>query len=187
MQVTRDLTAALNVTAGGRFDRYQYISASRFSTRLAATFALSRRLTVKASTGIYYQRPAFQFLAVFPENRALKPFRANHYVGGVSYTVADGLLMSVEGYRKNYHAYPVSKDYPSLSLANLGTFSNVLASLFPLTSGGVGHGEGVEVGLTKKDDGRWYGQLNLSLSKAQHAALDGVLRPSSFDYRLSST
>jgi hypothetical protein len=182
LQVTRDVTAALNLTAGGRFDRYQYIDASRFSPRLAATLALTPRLSVKASTGIYYQQPAFQFLAVFPENRALRPFRADHYIGGVTYTLAEGLLMSVEGYRKNYHAYPVSKEYPSLSLANLGDSFNVLESLFPLTSAGFGHSQGVEFGLTKKDDGRWFGQLNLSLSKAQHAALDGVLRPGSFDY-----
>jgi hypothetical protein len=76
------------------------------------------------------------------------------------------LLLSVEAYRKNYYAYPVSTDYPSLSLANLGDSFNVLESLFPLTSAGVGHSQGVEFGLTKKDDGRWYGQVNLSLSKA---------------------
>jgi len=182
VQVTRDLTSALNITAGGRFDRYQYIDASRFSPRLAATVTLTPRLSVKASTGMYYQQPAFQFLAVFPQNRAVKPFRADHYVAGLAYKVADGLLLSVEGYRKNYRDYPVSTDYPSLSLANLGDSFNVLESLFPLTSAGVGHSQGVEVGLTKKDDGHWYGQLNVSVSKAQHAALDGVLRPGSFDY-----
>jgi outer membrane receptor protein involved in Fe transport len=112
VQITQDLTSALNVTAGGRFDRYQYIGASRFSPRLAATVAVTPRLSIKASTGIYYQQPAFQFLAVFPENRALKPFRADHYISGVAYKISDGLLMSVEGYRKNYRAYPVSMDYP---------------------------------------------------------------------------
>ena len=71
VQVTQDLTSALNVTAGGRFDRYQFIDASRFSPRLAASLALTARVAVKASTGIYYQQPAFQFLAVFPENRAV--------------------------------------------------------------------------------------------------------------------
>ena len=182
LQVTQDLTSALNVTAGGRFDRYQYIDASRFSPRLAASLALTSRLAAKASTGIYYQQPAFQFLAVFPQNRTLKPFRADHYIGGVAYTVADGLLLSVEGYRKNYRAYPVETEFPSLSLANLGDSFNVLESLFPLTSAGVGHSQGMEFGLTKKDDGRWYGQVNLSLSKAQHAGLDGILRPGSFDY-----
>jgi hypothetical protein len=182
VQVTHDLTSAVSVTGGGRFDRYQYIDASRFSPRLAATIAVTRRLSIKAATGIYYQQPAFQFLAVFPENRALKPFRADHYVGGVTYAVANGLSLSVEGYRKNYRDYPVAIEYPSLSLANLGDTFNVLESLFPLTSAGVGHSQGVEFGLTKKDDGRWYGQLNLSVSKTRHAGLDGLLRPGSFDY-----
>jgi hypothetical protein len=181
-QVTQDVTSALNVTIGGRFDRYRYIDASRFSPRLAATLKVTPRLSLKASTGIYYQQPAFQFLAVFPENRALKPFRADHYVGGVSYTLADGVLLSVEAYRKNYRDYPVSTEYPTLSLANLGDTFNVLESLFPLTSAGVGHSQGLEFNLTKKDDGRWYGQTNLSFSQTRHAALDGVLRPGSFDY-----
>lgn len=60
VQVTQDLTSALKVTAGGRFDRYQYINASRFSPRVAASLALTSRLAVKASTGLYYQQPAFQ-------------------------------------------------------------------------------------------------------------------------------
>src|ERR671925_152540 len=53
---------------------------------------------------------------------------------GDEYTLADGVL-SVETYRKNYHDYPVSTEYPSLSLANLGDTFNVLESLFPLTRG----------------------------------------------------
>jgi len=160
-QVTHDLTSALNVTAGGRFDRYQFIDASRFSPRLAASFALTRRLSLKGSTGIYYQQPAFQFLAVFPENRTLKPFRANHYVGGMTYTVADGWELGVEGYRKDYRDYPAATEYPSVSLANLGDTFNVQEALFPLTSAGFGRSWGVEIGLTKKDDGRGYGQINL--------------------------
>jgi hypothetical protein len=182
-QVTRNITKALDVTAGGRADRYEYINASRFSPRLAATFALTPRASVKGSTGVYYQQPAFQFLAVFPENRALKPFRADHYVGGVAYTVAGGWDVTLEAYLKHYRAYPVATEYPSLSLANLGDTFNVQEVLFPLTSGGVGRSRGVEFNVTKKDNGHWYGQMNVSLSKAQHAALDGVLRPGSFDYR----
>ncbi|HYU80265.1 MAG TPA: TonB-dependent receptor, partial [Vicinamibacterales bacterium] len=156
--------------------------ASRFSPRLAATVSVTPRFSITASTGIYYQQPAFQFLAVFPENRTLKPFRADHYVGGFAYTLAGGLVLSVETYRKNYHDYPVSREYPSLSLANLGDTFNVLESLFPLTSAGFGHSQGLEFNVTKKDDGRWYGLANVSISTAQHAALDGMLRPGSFDY-----
>jgi hypothetical protein len=182
VQVTRNVTSALNVTVGGRFDHYQYIDASRLSPRLAATLALTRRLSLKGSTGFYHQQPAFQFLAVFPEHRSLKPFRAIHYVGGLVYGLANGLSLSVEGYRKSYRDYPVATDFPSLSLANLGDTFNVLESLMPLMSEGRGYSQGLEFNLTKKDDGHWYGQANVSVSKTRHAGLDGVLRPGSFDY-----
>ncbi len=183
-QFTHDLTPALAVTAGGRFDRYQYIDASRFSPRVAATLALTARLSLQASAGIYYQQPAFQFLVVFPENRALKPFRAHHYVGGIAYVVPDGWSLGVEAYRKDYRDYPVAAEYPSVSLANLGDTFNVQEVLFPLTSGGTGRSLGIEVQLARKGGGPWYGQLVLSLSQARHAGRDGVLRPGSFDYPL---
>jgi hypothetical protein len=182
VQATREVGSRLNVTLGARVDNYQYIDATRFSPRIAATYKLTPRLSAKASSGIYYQQPAFQFLAVFPENRSLKPFRADHYIGGLRLTPNDTLSVSVEAYRKNYHDYPVAVAYPSLSLANLGDTFNVQEVLFPLTSAGVGHSQGVELSAVKKDDGRWYGQMSLSASRAQHAALDGVLRPGSFDY-----
>ena len=54
--------------------------------------------------------------------------------------------------------------------------------LFPLTSGGRGDVEGIELFVEKKLTGRLYGQGNLAVSRTRHAGLDGVLRPGSFDY-----
>src|SRR5262249_43500933 len=143
---------------------------------------VTSRLRAKGSVGRYYQQPAFVFLAVFPQNRSLLPFRADHYVGGLTYTASDRLSVSLEGYRKNYHDYPVSTEYPTLSLANLGDTFNVLEVLFPLTSAGAGRSQGLELSVVRKDDGRWYGRTNLSWSRSQYAALDGVKRPGGFDY-----
>ena len=182
VQVTGDVAPRLNVTAGLRVDDYQYIAATRVSPRVGATFDLTTRLRAKASAGMYYQQPAFLFLAVFPKNRSLAAFRADHYVGGVTYTMSDRLTLSVEGYRKHYCDYPVATEYPTLSLANLGDTFNVLEVLFPLTSAGVGTAQGLELSAVRRDDGRWYGQTNLSWSRARYAALDGVLRPGGFDY-----
>ena len=182
-QVTGRVIPAVEVTAGARFDDYRMLQASRVSPRLAATVTLTPRLSVRASTGVYYQQPPFQFISAFPQNRALKPFRANHYVAGVGYQVAPGWLLTIEGYRKDYRDYPVATEYPSLSLANLGDTFNVREVLFPLTSGGSGRARGVEFNLSRTgDEGPWFGQVNLSLSQAQHAGLDGVARSGSFDY-----
>jgi hypothetical protein len=52
-----------------------------------------------------------------------------------------------------------------------------------MVSSGSGEARGLEVFLERTDTGgRWYGQANLSLSRVEHAGLDGVARPGSFEY-----
>jgi len=181
VQTTGSLTSRLNVTLGGRFDHYQYIDAARFSPRAGASFAVTDAISLRASYGRYYQQPFFPFLAVFPENRALAPIQADHYVAGLAWQIDGQTRMLVEVYRKNYDDYPVSTTIPELSLANIGDTFNVRDVLFPMSSDGVGHAQGVEISVERKPGGRWYGQANLAFARARHAGLDGVLRPGSFD------
>ena len=182
VQATRDLGARVNVTIGGRVDDYQYLEQTRFSPRASASLRLTDGLEFRASYGHYFQQPFFVFLSAFPENRSLVPWRADHYVSGLSWQRADGWRATLEAYRKNYRDYPVARDYPTLSLANVGDTFNVREILFPLVSVGDGFAQGVEVFVEKKRTGRLYGQANLAVSKTRHAGLDGVLRPGSFDY-----
>jgi outer membrane receptor protein involved in Fe transport len=181
-QWSRDLTPRLNLTAGARLDAYRYLEQRRLSPRAGVSYRLADRLTASASYGRYAQQPPFLFVAAFPENRALAPIEADHYVGGVAYTPAPTVRVSVEAYRKNYRDYPVATQFPSLSLANLGDTFNVRALLFPLTSAGAGQAYGVELSAERRRTERWYGVANLALSRTRHAGLDGVLRPGSFDY-----
>jgi hypothetical protein len=182
VQVTRPLGARVNVTVGGRVDAYDYLSATTFSPRAAVSAQLSERWSWRASYGRYAQQPAFLFLAAFPENRALMPIRADHYVTGLSYAGGPSWRATVEVYRKTYRDYPVAAGYPALSLANVGDTFNVREILFPLRSEGRGRAQGIEFFAEKKVGDRWFGQANLALARARHAGLDGVLRPGSFDY-----
>ena len=182
VQATTDLGRRINVTAGGRVDDYALLDATRFSPRLGASVRLSEGLTAKASTGLYYQQPPYLFLTAFPANRTLIPLRAEHYVAGLTFVPAPAARVSVEVYRKDYSDYPVASEYPALSFANLGDTFNVREVLFPMVSAGVGRTEGVEVFAERKSAGRWYGHVSVTMSRARHAGLDGVLRPGSFDY-----
>jgi len=182
LQATEDLTKRLNVTWGARVDHYQYISQTRVSPRLAGSFQLTDRVAWKASAGIYYQQPFFVFLAAFPGNSATKPFRADHFVTGLAYWAPGGLRLTAEVFAKNYRDYPVATQYPSVSLANVGDTFDVREILFPTTSAGRGRVRGVEFYAEHRSGERWFGQANLSFSQTQHAGLDGVLRPGSFDY-----
>ncbi|MEW6322648.1 MAG: TonB-dependent receptor [Acidobacteriota bacterium] len=183
LQASESLTRRLSVTWGGRVDLYEYLGETRFSPRAAVSYALTDRLSWRASYGRYYQQPFFLFLAAFDENRELVPFRATHYVSGLEWRLGDGSRVTVEAYRKDYGDYPVATQFPSLSLANVGDTFNVREILFPLTSAGRGRARGVEIFAERRDTGgRWYGQANLAVSKARHAGLDGVFRDGSFDY-----
>ncbi len=116
------------------------------------------------------------------ENRSLSPFRADHYVGGLSYIGGPSWRVTLEGYAKTYRDYPVAAEYPSLSLANVGDTFNVREILFPLRSEGRGQARGVELFAEKKLTSRVFGQANLSVARARHAGRDGILRAGSFDY-----
>ncbi|MEP7363792.1 MAG: TonB-dependent receptor [Acidobacteriota bacterium] len=182
LQSSRNLTPRLNVTWGGRVDKYGYIGRTRFSPRAGVSYRITNKLSWRANYGSYYQQPYFVFLSSFPENRGLAPWRADHYVTGFSYVLNGSLRMTIEGYRKNYKDYPVSTQFPSLSLASIGDTFDVREILFPLTSAGRGRAEGVELFIEKKFTDRWFGQMNLSFSRTRQSGLDGKLRPGSFDY-----
>lgn len=182
LQTSRNLTSRLNLTLGGRVDRYQILGTTRFSPRAGISYRISDKLSWRASYGQYFQQPLFFFLTVFPVNRGTVPFRADHLITGFSYEISPTLRFTVEGYAKQYKDYPTALEYPSLSLANVGDTFDVSSLLFPITSAGRGRVRGIEFFVEKKFRDRWFGQANLSFSRTRHAALDGIFRPGSFDY-----
>ena len=180
-QASTDLTRRIGVTWGARFDRFAYLDKSRVGPRVGVSITLTDRLMWRASAGRYYQQTPFLFLAAFPQNAQLDPMRADHLVTGLSFQVSTRTRFSVEVYRKRYADYPVSTDFPALSLANVGDTFNTREVLFPMSSDGHGEASGLEFLFEKKPGGRWYGQANVSWSRARHAGLDGIMRPGSYD------
>lgn len=181
-QATANLGPRVALTAGLRFDHYDVLTESRVSPRAGLSVALTNQLSWRVSAGRYVQAPPFLFVASFPENRALAPWRADHLITGLAWSPRPGLRVSAEAYRKTYRGYPVASELPSLSLANIGDTFNVREILFRLTSAGEGTAQGVELFAEQRLTGRIYGQANLSFSRTRHAGLDGVARPGSFDY-----
>ena len=170
LQATKNLTPRFDLTLGGRVDHYSVLGQTRFSPRAGVNYRLTGRLSWTASYGTYYQQPAFLFVSAFPENASLVPWRADHYVTGLAWTPSPGLRMTVEGYRKNYRDYPVARDLPSVSLANIGDTFSVREILFPLEGAGEGHSEGIEFFAEKRLSSKLYGQTNVSFSQTRHAA-----------------
>jgi hypothetical protein len=182
LQGSWDLGSRLSLTAGGRVDRYGYTEKTRFSPRLGVSYRVSDRIVWPSSVGVYYQQTSPVLLAAFPGNKTTEPLRADHYVTGLVFTPDSSLRVSGEAYYKQYRDYPVSTEYPSVTLANIGDTFDVRESLFPLTSQGKGEAVGLELALEKRFTDKWFGQANVAFSRTRHAGLDGVLRPGTFDY-----
>lgn len=184
LQGTRALTARLSTTIGARFDRFEFLNANTISPRLGLDYALTPRLSLRASYGQYTQQPFTLFLTAFPENRTLRPFRADHYVAGVSYRPGETTRVTAEFYRKRYRDYPTSSQIPSLSLANVGDTFSLRDILFPLVSAGRGEAEGAEIFAERlaAPGRRWHAQANAAFSRVRYSGLDGIARPGSFEY-----
>lgn len=183
-QLSRRFGRRTDLTAGVRGDRYGYLPAFRLAPRVGASFELTPALSLRAAAGRYYQQPFQVFVTAFPQNRTLDVFYADHAVAGISLSDGRSARMTVEGYVKRYHRYPVSSTVPQLSLANVGDTFAVRDVLFPMVSEGEGKAMGIEVFAERKAqaDARWFGQANLSLSRSRYTATDRVWRSGDFDY-----
>jgi outer membrane receptor protein involved in Fe transport len=182
VQNTRNLGRRWNLTWGGRLDRYQFIGRTRFSPRAGLSYRITDRLSWRLSYGQYFQQPLFLFLSAFPQNQGLTAFRAEHWVTGFSYVASPTLRFTVEAYNKVYKDYPVSSQFPQLSLANVGDTFAVREIIFPLTSAGRGRARGLEFFVEKKFTNKWFGQANFAVMRSRQAGTDGIQRPSTYDY-----
>jgi hypothetical protein len=180
-QMTTRIAPRTHLTFGLRGDRYAYLDETRVSPRVGLTVDLTSKITASASAGRYYQQPELVYLAATPANRALDPIRADHVVAGLAYVPSPDLKLSLEVYQKKYADYPVSLEYPTMSLANIGEQNGIDSFLMPMASLGTGRARGVEFFLQKKLTGSLYGQVSYTFARTRHAALDGVLRPGAYD------
>ena len=183
LQFSRPLSSRFSVTAGGRADHYGYLDITRFSPRAGITFKLTSKVNTHLSYGTYYQQPFYLYIEAVPANRNLVPVRADHYVAGITHEISPGMRFTVEAYEKRYRDYPVSTQYPQVTLANAGNYYDPTFFMLPLASAGRGRARGVELYLQKRLTKRTYGQVSFTLGESKQAARDGVYRPSSFDSR----
>jgi outer membrane receptor protein involved in Fe transport len=171
------------VTGGLRVTRFVELGdAKAYDPRGGVEFRLSRSVRLSVSAGRYHQQPELVSVVAVPGNANLAPIESDHLVGGVKYEPHPGLLVSAEVYRKWYRAYPVSLEYPQLTLANHGSeFNTSDLLLLPMTSDGEGRVRGLEFFLKKRLAAGLYGQIAYSWSRTEQAALDGIFRRGSFD------
>lgn len=120
-QVSRPfLNDKLTLSFGIRTDANNYSGnmanpLNQLSPRLSASYSLTNKLSLNASTGRYYQLPAYTTLGykdrfgnLKNKENNLKYLSVNHYVGGFEYLPTLQTQITLEGFLKQYDNYPLS-------------------------------------------------------------------------------
>lgn len=183
MQYNKELFNALSLTAGLRYDHFSFLNkAGVTSPRFAASYEVTGNFKINTAYGIYYQAPPLIWLVADSRNKDLKHMKAVHTVAGIEYYPSADIKITVEAYQKDYSDYAASVLNPQVSYANSGSEYGT-AGLEYLVPSSTGYAKGIELFIQKKLTDKLYGLVNYSYSDIRFKALDGVERPSSFDYR----
>jgi hypothetical protein len=189
-QLTRQF-GDLILTGGLRLDYFDLIEHSVvFSPRFSLTYPITPKTDLTAAVGRYYQAPSYIWLAAHANNRNLRYIGADQYILGIDHLLRDDTRISLEGYYKYYFNYPASITRDYLVMANTGAgFGGsddgfAAFGIDPLISKGRGRAYGIELFLQKKLSSiPCYGTFSISYNNSEYSALDGILRPGSFDQR----
>lgn len=155
------------------------------SPRLSASYVLNKDWDVSASIGSYYKLPSYTALGYVDANnnlvnKGLDYINAVHYTVGTQYVPRNDFRFTVEGFYKNYYAYPVSLQ-SGISVANVGTdFSAVGNEAF--RSSGKGRVYGVEAYVQQKLIRNMFYVISATVYKSEFSGADAVFRPSTWDY-----
>lgn len=168
--------------AGFRVDYFDFINLKTyFSPRAGVSYKLTPLTTINASYGIFYQAPAYLWLASNPINKNLNDIRSEHFILGFEQLLSPDFKFTVEAYEKRYKDYPVATENPTFILIDGGSdFGPNLVG--PAVSAGKGYVRGIDFSLHKKLTGNgFYGMLNYSYSYSNFTALVGGEKPGAYD------
>ncbi len=135
------------------------------SPRASLSYALTDKINLNASTGVYYKLPPYTVLAFGGQSQLLNQgsryFQSTHLVFGLDYNPTPSAIVSIEGFLKLYDRYPVSVANGN-SLANTGGTFGVFGNeaVQPI---GKGRAYGVEIYAQKRLTKRTYGIASYTL------------------------
>ncbi len=185
--VVRVLDERLAITAGSRLDHDGLVEEGlSVSPRVGASLDVSPKWTLSTAVGLFHQNPSLLSVAIQEDgalvNRGLRPIRNVQGVAGVTWRRSEALQLKAEGFVKRYDRYPVLRDDPRISLANLGGDYGFIGGE-PLVPEGEGRAYGLELFAQRKLAGGVYLLGAYTWSRSEFTGLDGVYRPSSWDVR----
>ncbi len=122
----------------------------QMSPRLALSYSITDKAKINGGIGRYFQLPAYTTLGIRNAEGQLSNLESARYIGanhfnlGTEYRFSKAVLLSVEGFYKDYFQYPIDL-ITGASLANEGAQYSSVAGATPATFTGSGRAAGFEV------------------------------------------
>jgi outer membrane receptor for ferrienterochelin and colicin len=189
LQVGRRLfNNRIGLSVGLRSDQNNLSNSSsnllkQLSPRFSVSYALSDKLNVSSSYGLYYRLPSYTQLAFLSDGvkNPGKYIRSEHVVGGFEYLPSSTTRFTIEGFYKKYSNYPVSIP-DGISLANKGTEFGAIGNE-PVTQNGKGRVWGIEFFAQQKLTNKFFGVFSYTYYRSEFTGSNGVFAPASWDNR----
>lgn len=176
--------ARWNVSGGGRAQTYALGGHWTATPRLNTAVHVTEHTGLHAAFGDYAQMPPTADMTSWPQNHALLPIRVRHVVAGADLYTSSRLHIGLEAYEKRYRDYPVSSQFPGLTLANMVDDLGQQMLWIPLMSSGTGLARGVEMSAAGHIGTRFTTLVNFAYARSEYAGADGILRAGNYDYPL---
>ncbi len=181
----------LVMSAGLRMDGADYNARmanplNQISPRISFKYRISKKWSLNANTGVYYQLPTYTILG-YEKGGLLQNTNANYVrntqaVAGVQYDWdARNSIITVEGFYKNYNNYAMSNS-KGVSLANLGADFGVIGNE-KIDFTGLGRAYGVEVLYQQRFFEGFYGIMSYTWVRSEFTNSLNQWTPSSWDSR----
>jgi hypothetical protein len=164
----------LTISAGLRGDYYQLNERVRLSPRLAISYAVTDRFTLKANTGLFYQQIPLIVLASDERYERMKNISAYHVGIGMDYMLTPDTKLTIEAYNKEYWDLPLDSADPTLSVVDGALFNQRFRNYQDLQSLGKAYTRGVEVIIQKKMAKDIYGLISGGYFRSRYSDFNGI-------------
>ena len=169
------------LTAGGRFDRFEFTEQNLWLPRASLSIGLTSRSKLLAGYGQYAQYPNLEQLLGDNRNPALRAQRATHYVAGLEQLISDRVRFKVEVYdrKEKQNPYTPQAEWRLLNGVVVGPVYEA-----PLHNSVRGSSHGIEFSLQRVSANRLSGWLSYSIGYARYRdTLDNLYFDGDYDQR----
>ncbi len=168
---------------GIRAEHFTYNRNTHFSPRFSFSYKISKRTSLDAAAGVFYQHLPLILLLQNENHKNLKDPVAYHFVLGLRYLLTENTRLTLEIYDKKYDHFPLDSSQPSLFIFDELFYGSFFTNHESLVDNGKARSYGIEFMIQKKLAKKLYGLISTSYSRARYRDLDGKWRNRVYDSR----